>query len=190
MGYRVAGFIGLCGLACQGRDPTPAELSQDQPGPTQLGDGIEAKSGIAGAVGGSAFDHVAAAFLIESPESERTTVIYLTSNPVQCVDLSFSGWDRLIATGTLVLQLKVVGKLPGRYLAVSPPTVSPREGTAKWIRNERPRPSSEMDAQGGWITIDTLSARGPTRGSFELEFAAGRLIGKFNAVFCPNGHEP
>jgi hypothetical protein len=162
----------------------------DQPSAAELAAGVEKQSTIAGSVRGTPFDHVAAAFAIESPESEGTTVIYLTSPPLRCIDLSFSGWDRLTATGTLILQLKVLGKRPGRYLAVLPQTLSPGEGTAKWMRSERARVSSEEDAQGGWITIDTLSPRGRVSGSFAVDFSADRLAGSFDAEFCANGHEP
>jgi hypothetical protein len=124
--------------------------------------------------------------VIESPESDNTTVIYLTSTPVGCVDLSFSGWDRMIGAGTSILQLKVPGMRPGRYRVVMPPT----EATAKWMQSEGARPSSEMDSEGGWISVDAVSARGAAMGTFVVDFAAGRLAGTFNANFCPNGHEP
>jgi hypothetical protein len=152
---------------------------------------VQAENEIAGAVRGIPFTEVAAALVIESPESEDTTVIDLSSDPLPCVDLSFSGWDRCVAAGTSILQLKVRGKLPGRYLAVLPLTLlSSREGTATWMRNERAPASREMDAQGGWITIETLSADGSATGTFDLDFASGRLMGRFHATFCGNGHEP
>lgn len=133
---------------------------------------------------------MAAAFVIESPDSDATTVVYLFSNPVRCLDLSFAGWDHTIANGTLVLELKVLGKDPGAFLAVTGPVLSAREGAAEWMRASGDPPPIEVSSKGGWITLDTVSPRGPATGTFTLDFGSGPLSGSFNAAFCAGGHEP
>jgi hypothetical protein len=152
--------------------------------------GAEEENTIGGSAGGASFTHVAAAFVIESPESEATTVIYLLSKPVRCVDLSFSDWDRTITNGTLVLELKILGKVPGSFLVVSTPTPSTREAVAEWMRASADPSPVEVSSTGGWVVLDSLSSAGPAKGSFALEFGAGQLTGKFNAALCPGGHEP
>jgi hypothetical protein len=58
------------------------------------------------------------------------------------------------------------------------------------MRTSSDPPPVEVRSQGGWITLDSIAGRGPARGSFLLEFGADRLTGKFDASFCPSGHEP
>ncbi len=121
---------------------------------------------------------------------DATTVVYLLSKPVRCMDLSFSGWDRTIADGTSVLELKLQGKVPANFLVVAGPTLSAREAAAEWMRTSADPPPIEVQSRGGWITVDALSPGGPVAGSFALEFGADHLTGRFHAAFCPGGHEP
>jgi len=188
--WRCLSALALGLLGCKGRDarqgpgllPVPSALALTE-------DAADEQSTIAGSAGGAPFSQVAAAFVIESPDSDATTVIYLLSKPVRCLDLSFSGWDRTIAAGTLILELKVLGKAPGSFLAVSGPTLSLREGSAELTRTAEPQPV-EVRSTGGWITLDALVPRGPATGTFSLEFGRERLSGRFNAGFCAGGHEP
>jgi hypothetical protein len=76
--------------------------------------------------------------VIESPDSDTTTVIYLLSKPVRCVDLSFSGWDRALGTGSSVLELNSTDDAapveprgptngpPANGLALAAPGIVPR----------------------------------------------------------------
>jgi hypothetical protein len=109
---------------------------------------------------------------------------------VRCLDLSFSGWDRTIANGTLVLELKLLGKAPAAFLAVTTPTLSMGEGAAEWMRASADPPPIEVRSTGGWITLDSLLPRGPTTGTFALDFGTSHLTGGFKAAFCAGGHEP
>jgi hypothetical protein len=152
--------------------------------------GSQGENTIAGSAGGTPFSQVASAYVIENPESDLATVIYLLSKPVRCIDLSFAGWDRTIANGTLVLELKLLGKSAGMYRAVGESALAPGEGSAEWMRTSSDPPPVEVRSQGGWITLDSLTGRGPATGSFMLGFGPDRLTGKFDASFCPSGHEP
>jgi hypothetical protein len=185
--WRHVSAVALTLLSCKGHD-TRSGVLPVPPGPSPADDAIE-QNAIAGRAGGAPFTQIAAAFVIESPDSDATTVIYLLSKPARCLDLSFSGWDRTIAKGTLILELKVLEKAPGSFLVVTAPTLSLREGSADWMRTDEVRPV-EMRSTGGWITVDSLSPRGPATGTFSLEFGSDRLTGTFNAAFCAGGHEP
>jgi hypothetical protein len=188
--WRYASAIALTLFACKGHDTrSGASAPSVPPGPSLTEDATDEQNTIAGSVGGVPFPQVAAAFVIESPDSDATTVIYLLSKPARCLDLSFSGWDRTIARGTSILELKVLGKAAGSFLVVTAPTLSLREGSADWTRTGEPQPV-EVRSTGGWITLDSLSTRGPATGTFSLELGRDRLTGTFNAAFCAGGHEP
>lgn len=187
--WRTLSAVALALFACKARDSRSGSGGLPvPPGPSPAENATEQNT-IAGRAGGAPFTQVAAAFVIESPDSDATTVIYLLSKPARCLDLSFSGWDRTIAKGTLVLELKVLGKTPGSFLVVTAPTLSLREGSADWTRTDEAQPV-EVRSTGGWITLDSLSPRGPATGTFSLEFGSDRLTGTFNAAFCAGGHEP
>jgi hypothetical protein len=189
---RLTGIAAVALVACKGRDASPTldVLPASSSKASAEGMAVDATSTITGSVGGTPFTDVAAAFVIESPDSDTTTVIYLFSKPVRCLDLSFSEWDRALGTGSSVLELKVLGKAPGSYLSVATPTLSPREAAAEWKRTSATGVANEVRSSGGWITVDSLFPSGPATGTFALEFAAGHLTGRFNAAFCTDGHEP
>src|SRR3984957_19721280 len=189
MGRRFLLCASLCSGACKGRQPRPAPELAVVPAQTP-DDAAEEKSTIAGSVGRMQFTHVADAFVIESPDSDATTVVYLFSNPVRCLDLSFSGWDRTIANGTLVLELKLLGNAPGAFLAVTSSTLSARQEAAEGMGTSAEPPPVEVRSTGGRVTLDALVPRGPATGTFALDFGASQLTGSFKEAFCAGGHEP
>ena len=192
MRRRLVVLSSFAAIACKGGDATPALGVPAGPlSPARIDDGGRSgESSIAGAVGWVGFAEVGAAFVIESPDSDETTVIYVLSKAVRCVDLSFSRWLDAVESGTTVLELKVFGRAPGSFAVVPTPTPSPRQATAAFTRSSAKGPSNEARSTGGWITLESLPNHDSATGSFDLKFAAGRLTGKFNAAFCPNGHEP
>jgi hypothetical protein len=190
-GRRLLPWAAVWLVACKDPPPGPApEIPSTLPLLAQDASEDGEDGTIAGSAGGAPFTRIASAFVIENPESEVTTVVYLFSNPVRCLDLSFSGWDRTITNGTLVLELKLMGKAPGSFLAVSTPTLSMREAAAQWMRASADPPPIEVRSTGGWVTLDTLVPRGPTTGTFSLAFGTGQVTGGFKAAFCAGGHEP
>ncbi len=192
MGRRWVVLASFVTPACNGRDapPAPGVLAGPLAAAGIDDSGRTGESSIAGAVNGAAFAEVPAAFVIESPDSDGTTVIYLLSKPARCVDLSFSHWVDAIESGTSVLELMVSGKAPGGFFVATAPTPSWHQAAASVSRTSIAGASNEARSTGGWITLESLSNRGPATGSFDLKFTTGRLTGKFNAAFCPNGHEP
>ncbi len=190
IGRRLVVLSSFAALACKGRDASPARSVPVSPLWFAGDSGWTGKSSIAGTVGGTGFAEVGTAFMIESPDSDASTVIYLLSKAVSCIDLSFSGWIDALESGTTVLELEVFCKVPGSFLVVTTPTPSWHQATASLSRTSANGASSEARSTGGWINLDSLSYRGVATGSFDLTFAKGRLTGEFEAAFCQNGHEP
>jgi hypothetical protein len=192
MSRRLVVLSSFASLACKGGDATPAlGVPAGPAAPARIEDGARTgDSVVVGAAGGAGFAEVGAAFVVENPDSDETTVIYLLSKTTRCVDLSFSRWVDAIESGTTVLELKVFGKVPGTFLVVTTPTPSGRQATAAVSRTSTKGASNEARSTGGWITLESLPNRDSATGSFDLKFTTGHLTGKFNAAFCPNGHEP
>jgi hypothetical protein len=129
------------------------------------------------------------ALVIESPERSSSTVVYLFSRAVSCVDLSFAAWDQTIDPGTTFLELHLEGKVLGRYPVVDSTAPASRQGTAR-VASAYPGGGEETRATGGSVAIDELTPYGRTAGRFDLAFGDRPLRGQFAAVFCPSGHEP
>jgi hypothetical protein len=182
----------FAGSACRSRDATKAsESGRTMLEPTGLAHGDVAPGGtVSGSADGRDFGPVATAFVIESPDSNAATVVYLFSKAVRCLDLSFSQWDQALDPNTMVLELDIVGKAPGSYLAVDTSAPSAREAVVRVARASARGGRGESRASGGWLTVDALSPGGPARGSFALTFGSRPMSGSFNAAFCPEGHEP
>lgn len=176
--------------ACKGRDSIGVRVTTTHPARTDDDGTGEGENAIAGLVGGAPFSDVATAFVIESPAAEATTVVYLSSTPLRCLDSSFAGWDHALAGGTMILELTVSGTTPGSFLVVTEPPLSPREGAAEWTRTSARGEPQEARSSGGWVTFDSLAPKGAAKGTFDLAFGTDHLKGKFGATFCPGGSEP
>jgi hypothetical protein len=186
-------LVGLLAFGCKDRvteqppDMRPVVTgSSFAPGDSEM----QTESTIGPSGGAPPFSQVASAFVIENPDSEGTTVIYLFSSPVRCMDLSFTAWDRALADGTMILELKLFGKTPGGYAVVGSQTPSPREAAVEWERTAGKFPPTDARSSGGWVTLDAPSSRGLASGTFAVVLGSGRLNGTFHATSCPEGHEP
>jgi len=167
-------------------DQTPAEVAR-----SASTDRMPEDMGVVrGSADGAPFRAVAASWRIESPEVEGATVVYLFSQPMACVDLSFAEWDGVMEDGATVLAIEVFGKEPGNYLAASATSPSPQTARAVWMRRSRRGASLDLQASGGSVTLDAISPLGAARGSFALTFGTGSVTGEFRASFCADGHEP
>ena len=153
------------------------------------GGGRAAPGAVSGSGDGLPFTN-AVAYLIESPDVESTTVIYVFSKPPRCVDLSFSAWDQHIAPGTTFLELKVFGRDSKRLPVVMAETPGPGESVANYVRTAAPEASRELRATGGTVTLGVFIPRSSASVSFSLSFGANHMTGNVSAVFCPGGHEP
>jgi hypothetical protein len=145
--------------------------------------------GVTGSADGRPFTN-AAAFLIENPDLESTTVLYVFSAPVSCLDLSFSEWDRRLPSGTSFLELKIFGRAQRQLPVEMTGTPGPGEAVARYARSAAPETSNETRATGGTITLATFLPRSSATVSFSLAFGKNHLNGNLTAAFCPGGHEP
>jgi hypothetical protein len=96
---------------------------------------------------------------IESPDVRGATFVYLFSRPIRCTDLSFTGWDRTLDDGTLLLAIEMFGATPGDYLAVRGPGATDHQAIVQWIGPSKPHASGSAVADGGWVTQGTTRAR-------------------------------
>jgi hypothetical protein len=132
----------------------------------------------------------AMALWIESPDMESTTVIYLLSKPVRCLDLSFSDWDRHLPVGTTFLELKFFGHSPGTFWAVNAEIPAPEQVVVTYVKTFAGGTSNEIRASGGTVNLDAAAPRDSVSLNLSLAFGSHPLTGNVTALFCPGGHEP
>jgi hypothetical protein len=179
--------------ACDsGAPPLASDAAAPGDGPTTAtGADAEGSAGplLTGSPDGAAFAN-AAAFVIETPDDESTTVIYVFSRPVRCIDLSFAGWDMHLPGGTTFLELKVSGHVPGTVWAVQAERPAAGQVVVTYARPFVGGDSREVRASGGTVTLAAIAARGPASLNLSLAFGGHALTGGLAALFCPGGHEP
>jgi hypothetical protein len=176
-------------LECNGKEPTRGSPARETADALAMANAQPVLGGLTGSADGRPFTN-AAAFLIENPDLESTTVLYIFSTPVNCLDLSFSEWDRRLATGTNFLELKIFGRAQRPLPVVMTGTPGPGEAVARYARSAAPETSNETRATGGTITLTRFLPRSSATVSFSLAFERNRLNGNVTAAFCPGGHEP
>jgi hypothetical protein len=178
--------------ACDSGAPRASDAAARGDGPTTAtGADAEGSAGplLTGSPDGAPFAN-AAAFVIETPDDESTTVIYVFSRPVRCIDLSFAGWDTHLPGGTTFLELKVSGHAPGTVWAVQAEQPAAGQVVVTYARPFAGGGSREVRASGGTVTLAAVAAHGPASLSLSLTFGAHSLTGDLAALFCPGGHEP
>ncbi len=145
---------------------------------------------VSGSADGSPFTTLATSYVIGAPDSAATTVVFVFSKPVRCVDLATPGWDSRIADKTQFLEIKFFGKEPGMFTAVTTVTPAPGEASVNYTLSSTSATPNEIGAKGGTTTLTSVVPEGSAGGAFALMFGSNSLKGTFNAVFCPGGHEP
>ncbi|MDB4993558.1 MAG: hypothetical protein JWM74_990 [Myxococcaceae bacterium] len=168
---------------------TDAGPTDSQPSDAPLPDGGGAGT-VSGSVDGTPFTTVTTSYLIGAPDSAETTVVFVFSKPVKCSDLATPGWDQRIADGTQLLEMKIFGKDPGAFKAVTTVTPAPGEASVNYTLSSTAGTPKETGSSGGSVTLEALAASTSAQGRFSLQFGASKLDGTFDAVFCPGGHEP
>ena len=176
-------------IGCKGKEPAKLSPAPVTPDALAMANAQPGSGVITGSADGRPFTD-AAAFVIESPDVESTTVIYIFSKPVRCVDLSFSEWDRHLPRGTTFLTLKISGPAQRQLNAVKTETPGPGEAVANYARSAAPEIPNETRATSGSVTLMTFVPRSFATVSFLLAFGSNPLIGDITATFCPGGHEP
>jgi hypothetical protein len=189
--WRAAHAIALFAtvIGCKGKEPAKLPPAPAIPDALATANAQPGSGVVTGSADGTSFTD-AAAFVIESPDVESTTVIYIFSKPVRCLDLSFSEWDRHLPRGTTFLALKINGPPQRQLNAVKTETPGPGEAVANYARSAAPEIANETRATGGTVTLMAFVPRSYATVSFSLAFGRGPLIGDITAAFCPGGHEP
>ena len=146
--------------------------------------------GMAGTVSGTTndapFSSAAVSYLIGTPDSASSIVVYVFSIPVGCSVLSSTGWDTSVPAGTHVLELKMQGTGSGTFNVTKSSTPAPGEASANSTLA-----GNEVIARGGTVTLQTIAAGASATGSFSVQFDNNEFVmGTFSAMFCPGGHEP
>src|SRR5580698_11022514 len=103
-----------CKSGARTHPPDPAMVGSAQESARAVPAETDGSNVLGGSIDGVPFTS-AMALWIESPDMESTTVIYLLSKPVRCLDLSFSDWDRHLPGGTTFLELTFFGHSPGTF---------------------------------------------------------------------------
>jgi hypothetical protein len=176
-------------IGCQNPEPTRASARREAADALAMANAQPGSGVVTGSADGMPFTN-AAAFLIENPDLESTTVLYVFSTPVSCLDLSFSEWDRRLAKGTSFLELKISGRAQRQLPVEMTGAPGPGEAVARYARSAAPETSNETRATGGTIALMTFFPRSSATVSFSLAFGKNHLNGNVIAAFCPGGHEP
>ena len=145
---------------------------------------------VSGSADGTPFTTVATSYVIGAPDSAETTVVFLFSKPVRCSDLGTPGWDQKITDGTQLLEMKIFGKAPGTFKAVTTVTPAPGEASVNYTLSATSSTPAESGSSGGSVTLTGIAASASAQGSFSIAFGTNKLDGTFDAIFCPGGHEP
>ena len=181
----------LCLVAACGGSSTGPRGNEDASVVPVLPDG-GGDGTVLGMANGQPFLHVRTAYWIGAPDSAATTVVYLLSSPVACRDLQTPGWDGRITDGTQILEMKLFGTTaPATFTVTTSPTPAPGEASANDTLSSTTGTPAETSASGGIVRLSSLSSSTSAVGTFQLAYAGGgSLMGDFQAVFCPGGHEP
>jgi hypothetical protein len=164
---------------------------------TDAGNTIDTPAGsntISGTVKGTGFTTVGATYWIGAPDSPATdTVVYMFDRAVQCNQITTIGWDTALASGTQILELKMVGKTPAAYPTTTSPSHIPAAGESLSSYTVAAAGAMDNIATGGSVTLTTIgtpTAGSAATGSFHLTFGTDSLDGTYASPFCMAGREP
>lgn len=143
---------------------------------------------ISGSIDGVPLDTIASAWYIgASADPEAEAVMFLFSAPTECAAISTEAWDETILDGTKVIEIHTMGLAPAAYVVKDRPDDG--EAGAMFVTSSLTDTPSEMSADGGTITLTTLTPATAAAGTFTLEFGSDSVTGDFNAGWCPTGVE-
>lgn len=152
--------------------------------------GVGGTGTITGSVKGATFDTVKSAYWIGLPDDPATTAVYLVGASITCADISKSGWSHTITAGTQIFEMIMVGTAPGTFKVTTATAPAAGEAEVQYIFAQPTR--NETRANGGSVTLATLTAKTEAKGTFSVTFAdvTSKLEGTFDAAYCATGHEP
>lgn len=107
------------------------------------------------------------------------TLIYLSSDPLTCDQLTVSRWLGATTAGTQVVELVFSGTPSVTTLPVPDAEVNYAPGGMS--------SSHELSADSGSITFTAATANTSAAGDFHAKYGSNLVTGTFHATFCANG---
>ena len=107
------------------------------------------------------------------------TLIYFSSSPLTCSQLTMSRWLGGTVAGKQVVEIVLHGQPVVGDLQVPPAEVNYAPGGMS--------SANEVSADSGKITFTVANPMGDVAGSFSATYGADSIAGTFHATFCPNG---
>ena len=180
------GLGGLGGAACGSSSSHPADTRSLN---GTAGDTVAGTGAITGSYGSEAIAPVMAAYWIGLPddatESAGGPFINLLSTARTCNDISQTGWLSTIPPETQVLELIVGTTTTG----TAEPVAAAAAGNVAEVNYLFGRPSSEVRATSGSVTLTSYQKDMSLDGTVNITFPSGSAQGTFHAVYCPGGQE-
>ena len=167
--------------------------SQPPPDTTSLngsnGPLVGGTGSVTGDYGSEVIAPIMAAYWVGQPddpnESAGGPFVYLLSSAVTCNDISVNGWLSKIPAATQVLEL-IIGTVA---VGTSTPAASAAAANVAEVNYLFGRPSSEVRASNGDVTITAYASSASVDGTVNVTFPSGTASGTFHAVYCPGGQE-
>lgn len=142
-----------------------------------------------GMYGSDAVSPVMAAYWIGQPddptESAGGPFVNLFSTAVTCNQISVNGWLSKIPQETQVLEL-IIGTTSVGSAATAAPAAAANVSEVNYLFG---RPSSEVRATGGSVTLTAYTTKAAVDGMVNVTFPSGSVQGTFHAIYCNGGQE-
>jgi hypothetical protein len=134
---------------------------------------------ISGSVKGTSWTKVSNAYWIgKNAPGGPVVSVFLFEAQVPCADIVNLNWDKTATGDHQILELSFTEQAPRAF------TVMTDVFAAYLYNNYNP------DAFSGTATITAINPGVNLTGSFDLDFLGDKLMGTFDAKFCPDGVEP
>lgn len=153
------------------------------------GDLVGGTGSLTGSFGSEAIAPIKAAYWVGQPddptESAGGPFVNVFTSAVTCNDISVNGWLSKIPAETQVLELIIGTKTAG---SASPVAATAAANVAE-VNYLFGRPSSEVRAGSGSVTLTAYTASMSVDGNVSVTFPSGSAEGTLHAVYCPGGQE-
>ena len=127
------------------------------------------------------------ALWIGMPDDPSQTVLYVFNKPIECIDISTSGWDARLPMGTQFFEIIAGDTVPATYAVASMPGKLQATVTFSYAGGMMP---TEKVGSSGKVVIDAFTMSAHAVGTFDVTVTGGALKGSFDATSCASGREP
>lgn len=153
------------------------------------GDVVGGTGTLTGTYGTEAIAPIMAAYWIGQPddpsEAHGGPFLYLLSSGVTCNAISVTGWLSDLDANTQVLEM-IVGTTTVGATAEAASSAGANVSEDNYLFG---RPSSEVRANHGSVTLTAYTKGVAVDGTVSIQFPSGSADGTFHAVYCPGGQE-